>query len=62
MRGLTIGKKGALNGQRKATNGQRGVPTRQCQVDVQVLTWVQKLPIFGKPILRTKIRTLRFLD
>ena len=35
---------------------------RQCQVEVQVLAWVQKMDVFGKHILRTKIVVLRFLD
>ena len=37
------------------------VPMRQCQVEVQVLTCVQKMYIFGKHILRTKIVTLQFI-
>ena len=35
---------------------------RQCQVEVQVLSWVQKMYIFGKHILGTKIATLTFDD
>ena len=30
---------------------------KQCQVEVQVLTWVQKMHILVKHILRTKIVT-----
>ena len=37
-----------------------GEDMRQCQVEVQVLTWVQKNFILRKHIVRTNIATLRF--